>query len=667
MSGRRHLRRWAPGAWLALAPALAPGCFDRGDRWNLTEAPVVPFCDVGTRQCRLGKLDECQAKPGGEAWVTVDDCAAEGRVCVPSLLACKACLPSDDYCDGLDVRTCDASGDSSTLVEECGAIGKGWACRAGACVNLCAVATLEKSNVGCEYWAADLDNARISFTSNAAAQQFAVVVSNPQAELAADVEIYQDDGPVGGPHQPVLVAKATIAPRNLRVFNLGPREVDGSPPGQFDTGTHTALTRHAFRVDASVPVVAYQFNPLENANVFSNDASLLKPREAFTYDGNTLTTAYVVGGWPQTIAITDDPNTNFDPSNPIALRAFLTIVAATDGTVVEVEPTTAVLGGGLVPPTASGEVLTVTLDAFDVLNLETDDFDADFTGSVVRATGPVAVFSGSEASDAPRFDTLAERRCCADHLEEQLDPIRAAGSVFAVPHTPSRTRTVKAAGGDIEEVPEPDYVRFVSATPEGAVVTTTLPPPYDELVLVGLGDYAEVVAERDFVASSTRPLHVVQIAASQDAANVRRGLPGGDPSLVVVPPVEQFRADYVFLTPDKYAFDFVTVVSPPGAIVYLDDLPIEQASCDVADGDGLTAEERGSPTPPYYVYRCQLGFAAVDPLLQAPDNVFPGIQKDGVHRVLADQAVGVFVSGFDSYVSYGYAAGTELREIAPPF
>jgi len=40
---------------------------------------------------------------------------------------------------------------------------------------------------------------------------------------------------------------------------------------------------------------------------------------------------------------------------------------------------------------------------YDVLNLETGGFgaDADFTGTRVDADKPVAVFSGSEASDVP--------------------------------------------------------------------------------------------------------------------------------------------------------------------------------------------------------------------------------------------------------------------------
>jgi hypothetical protein len=34
--------------------------------------------------------------------------------------------------------------------------------------------------------------------------------------------------------------------------------------------------------------------------------------------------------------------------------------------------------------------------------------------------------------------------------------------------------------------------------------------------------------------------------------------------------------------------------------------------------------------------------------------------------VTSADAIGLLVTGFDSYVSYAYAGGTELREIAPP-
>ncbi|MES1189068.1 MAG: hypothetical protein ABUL60_34955, partial [Myxococcales bacterium] len=62
---------------------------------------------------------------------------------------------------------------------------------------------------------------------------------------------------------------------------------------------------------------------------------------------------------------------------------------------------------------------------------------------------------------------------------------------------------------------------------------------------------------------------------------------------------------------------------------------------------------------------CQLSFPKIDMSKPRPDNLAPGLQNDGVHRILANQPVGVVVDGFDYFVSYGYAAGTQLSFIVP--
>ena len=647
---------------LVVVSLFMGACFDRGDRWFDPPKAATAACKLGEARCS-GVLQRCDDGPSGAAWVTAEDCNSEGLVCADTLKKCTACLPGGGVCQGQNVLACNDDGSIGAKLATCDTA-QGLACREGACIQLCDEAQQSKSNAGCEYWPVDLDNATISPTENAAAQQFAVVVSNPQTNVPVTVRISQDDSEPGEPGDPYEIATAVIAPHNLEVFKLGPREVDGSPPGEFNTGTHTALTRHAYKVESDFPVVVYQFNPLDNVNVFSNDASLLYPREAYTYDSSDLSLSYVVLGWPQTIAITDDPNTNFNPQNPINLRATLTIVGTKEGTHVRIHPTTTVVGGGPVAETGPGGIIEATLDPFDVLNLETGDFNADFTGSLIESDGPVAVFSGSEASDAPHFEKLSQRRCCADHLEAQLAPTRTAGTTFALPHTPSRTKAVIAAGATVESIPEPDYVRFIAANGGGAEIVTTLPAPDDHFTLSAVGDFHEVRAFTDFTAQASGPVLVEQVMASQEACGIRQGLPGGDPSMMMVPPLEQARSDYVFLTPDKYAFDFVTVVAPASAKVLLDGQPIGPEVCEVAPADGLTNEQRGGD-PASLVYRCQLSFPTIDPSVD-PAVVTATNQNDGVHEVVADQPVLVVVMGFDAYVSYAYAAGTELKEIAPP-
>ncbi|MCA9597612.1 MAG: IgGFc-binding protein [Myxococcales bacterium] len=645
--------------------ALAASCsFDRGDRWLVQEVkPPPPLCTVGDQRCS-GGLQECQKLGGKLTWVTLDDCKAQGLVCVPGLFQCKTCVPNAGSCDGQTTQQCDANGDVITPGKTCDPT-TGSACRSGSCIDLCSQALQQRSNVGCEYWAVDLDNANVSASLNAAAQQFAVVVSNPQPDVTAKVSIEQDDSLPGDANAPFEVANASIPPLSLRVFKLGPREVDGSPEGSYDHGTHTALTRHAYRLTSDFPVVAYQFNPLENVNVFSNDASLLKPVEALGGASGAVVPSYVVLGWPQTIASTDDPKTNFNPNDPTDLRAFLTIVGTRPNTTVRVKSSTGIIAGGPVQTTLPGGDVEVSLGPFDVLNLETDDFNADFTGSLVSADQPVVVFSGSEASDAPFFSELSLRRCCADHLEEQLDPLRTAGKRFVASVSANRTRAVQAAGATIGVIDQPEYFRVIAATEAGARITTTLPGKDGNIVLSGRGDFANITSIHDFMLESDAPIMLSSVSPSQEAAGIPRGLPGGDPSLLIIPPIEQFRSSYVFLTPDKYSFDFIRIVSPPGATIVLDGQDISTLdSCVSAPGDGLTEAERGSAVPPFIVHRCQLSFPVIDPD-KTDDNLSPGFQDDGVHRIDSDAKIGVLVDGFDAYVSYAYAAGTELTQIVP--
>ncbi|HKO92214.1 MAG TPA: IgGFc-binding protein, partial [Polyangiaceae bacterium] len=624
---------------------------------------VIQSCSIGTVRCST-VLERCEAGDAGPAWVELDNCLARGLVCSAERVACLNCLPNSQTCDGQTVLRCDDAGESFSSVAECNPE-LAEACRGGRCTNLCTLAAEERSNVGCEYWAVDLDNAVAGPTLNAAAQQFAVVVSNPQPDLPALVRIERDDSLPNQPGNPVEVIQASVAPFNLLVFPLPPREVDGSPAGEYNTGTHTALTRHGYRITSTVPVVAYQFNPLENVDVFSNDASLLKPVEALRGSPGTLEDAYVVLGWPQTIASTDDPNTNFGSDAPLDFRAFLTIAATRDNTRVRVTSSARVISGGPVPELSVGGSAEFVLGAFDVLNLETDDFGGDFTSSVVASDAPVAVFSGGEASDAPRFDRIAERRCCADHLEEQLDPIRSAGKRFVAPLSFNRHLALANAGALLQAEPEQEVFRLIAVLESGANVRTSLDGELSEFRLEIRGSWREIVSTKDFWIESDSPVMLGNVTASQSAAGIAGNLPGGDPSFIIIPPIEQFRADYVFLTPDRYSFDFLRIMAPRTATVRVDTVPLDRIpGCHLESGSVLDR-----PLEPasfgYVVYRCQLSFPIIDPTLDGADALAPGEQSDGVHEVRSDQPIGVIVDGFDRNVSYGYAAGTELREIVP--
>ncbi len=615
------------------------------------ETQEVATCTEGIVECRGTQLVRCERGLRR----TLDDCAPRGQTCAPQLKRCTPCVPNEVTCESGNVMQCDSEGQARLLREAC-PMDRGLVCRQGSCVDLCAEASRTKSNIGCEYWPVDLDNA-VTSQGNAALQQFAVIVSNPQADIAARVTIEEDSALAGQPAVIRVIGEASVGPGRLEIFKLGPKEVDGSTPDRPNLGTHTALTRGAFRLRSTVPIVAYQFNPLENVSVFSNEATLLLPTAAFGASGR----AYVVAGWPQTIARSSDPATNFG----VDLRAFLTIVGTAPDTRIKVKTKARIVPGGPIPNGVAADTeFEATLQPFEVLNLETGDFGADFTGSTIDTSAPIAAYVGSEASDAPTFTTLADRSCCADHLEEQVTPIRAVGRGYVLGRMPNRSRVLAAAGAVIERFPEPELYRIVTTAPGRTTVTTTLPAPWQSFALEGEGASVTIPALRDFMLDADVPVIVADIQVSQEAAGVIRGLPGGDPSLTFVPPREQWRSEYTLLTPDKYAFDFLVITAPFGAQIFLDGLRVDASVCEASPGDGLEPSERGKPDAPFTVYRCQLSFPVIDPSSTAPNTLKPGRQNDGVHRVQADVPVGVLVYGFDAFVSYAYAGGTQLVDVS---
>ncbi len=692
-------------AGLALAlVSLAVGC-QRPSQGEGRDARVPPFRD-GAFYCATNDATACVGNtwlhcvPDGEFLRAESiDCAASGQICLEGR-GCLLCRPGAVDCFLGQPAQCNDEGTAWEPLGECDLEG-GEVCREGRCVNLCEVANQDSSYVGCEFYAVDLDNAAIGAGRDASSQQYAVVVSNP-GFTPSEVTVEIDTARAGEPSAPRVLQTVTVPPGDLEVLRLPRREVDGasslatcleerddacapnescwcrggvrpgaagaddcrcrtSPTGNgLNDGTHSALTSNAYRITSSAPLIAYQFNPLDNVGVFSNDASLLLPTSA-------IGRVYTVVGWPQTIADSTNPAEDFDPSrHDEDLRAYLAIVGTVPGTSVHITLGASVRRVvGFDEARAEygpGDVIDVTLGPFDVLNLETQGFNADFTGTLVEANERVAIFTGSEASDAPRFSDLANRRCCADHLEEQLFPNSTLGRHFFIGRGAPRSSALNRAfvtADSVGDFNEPEYARVVATGPGTTILTTSLPPPNDYFEFEQ-GQNLILVADQDIELSADQPVAVLQVIASQEAVGIPSAYPGGDPSIIAVPPVEQYRRDYVFLTPQYYAFDFVTIVAPRTADILLDEHPLDPAQCPSGPADGQPRRP-ADPPPEWIVYRCQLSFPDVIGLPNV--RVEDGDQNDGYHTLRATEAVSIIVWGFDSYVSYAYAGGLNLDPI----
>lgn len=621
--------------YLTIALFLLAACGPRvqpGDDGN--EPPCLGRCTaLGWEQCLSPGVfaDPVQCDPG--------------QSCTPEA-GCDVCFPGANYCageDGNEVWTCNAEGTEGEFVDRCPV---GQVCSYGVCKTPCERAEDLPSNVGCHFWAVDLDNEAVStpISNDAAAQQYAVAIAN--SNLApVTVRVYQNVARVGQPSQEELVITRSVAPGGLEQIDLPQREVDGTM-GQnsnyaIGSGSGTFVSPHAYRIEASEPVVAYQFNPI--IQQFSNDASILIPIQALGRD-------YSVLGWPTANPCGAPPGDPFY-NESIPDHTAVTIVGVEDNTTLTVVPTHPIAPSGgdsglSIARTQAGTPIQLTINRYDVVNLESDqpqvsifeclnflDQDGDLTGTTVQSNKPVAVFSslergaglgGANPPEPPGWDG---ETCCTDHLEQQMFPTEALGWEFAVSRSP-----VRSSDPGYEE---PDLYRIL-ATVDGTVVTTSLPAP-NNMFMLDNGQFVTFHADAGFTVSAAGgAIMVGQYLVSQGYIP-QGGI--GDPTFVVFPASEQHREEYVFLVPTTFSENYMVLAMPETAAVQVDGQPLGEFNNCVTGDIGMVGAIQ------YTQLTCPMA--------------------EGVHTISANMPVGLTVYGYYNVGSYGYPGGSDVRIINP--
>ena len=477
------------------------------------------------------------------------------------------------------------------MVEESGGSGEEGGGTTGSCDDLDELPT----NQGCEFWAVDLPNVSVvaPFTLDVvpADQQFAVAVVNPSDADNATVRIFVGD-------ETTPVAEGALPFDTLRIFSLPALNI---APGQTGAGGQ------AYRIESDLPIIAYQFQPLDNTSpVYSNDATILFPTHALTGDYTAITGD-----------ATFDGNDGFGIDD-INTGAFVSVVATEDDTVVTLFPTGALHAGQYEDVVlARGEVLT---------GISTERGSPSFgnlSGSRVIADKPVAVFSGSVSTSEPSSPS----KCCADHLEHQMLPLSAWGTAYAAAPAAGAT----GAGSDAS------MYRITGAFDATSLVYDPAAPAGAPSV-VNAGQTVAFISETPFVVRSSDPSKSFTVSqfllSNQYFSAFSRP---GDPSMIVLPAAAQFQDRYTFFVPQGYARNFVTIVRPVGTQMQLDDAALAGASfAPLGTLEGVTFE-----------------FAHVE---------VPG----GSHRVEADAAFAIIATGYDNDVSFGYAGGSGVGVISEP-
>ena len=449
----------------------------------------------------------------------------------------------------------------------------------------CEQAEAGESSVGCMFYAVDMDTSSDGLP-------YAIVTANVQTDVPANVSVQTREGGVWTDVQ----GPVPIQPLSLNEFMVPDRH-------QEATGIRTA---GAYRVVSDVPIVAYQFSPIDGASSFLSDASMLYPVQTLDSINHVISTRFI-------------------SSSPGAGYPYVTIVGTADGTVVQFTASNATIAGGGIQAAAPGQTISIALQDGDVANIVAANQANALTGSriVTDEDHPVAVLPGHTCINIP------DNVCCCDHLEEQLSGVRQWGQNFVAAHMPVRS------GGN----PEATFWQ-VYASEDGTTINfdfnpalSGLPGPSLNLSAGMVGEFmvsAPVGTEADFGISANKPIGVVGYMISSEAF----GSDIGDPAMAQYVPVEQFLPRYVVLVPGTWVNDVFVLTRPAGATITIDGTPVD---------DGLFVPV-GSGA--YEVARVPIA--------------------DGVHVLDGDdQKFGVVVVGYDQYDSYAYIGGTGTGIINP--
>jgi hypothetical protein len=454
----------------------------------------------------------------------------------------------------------------------------------------CEQAAQAATTVGCLFYAVDLDSHDME-----EAQQFAVAVSNVHQSIVANVSVSKGNG--GGWDAPQEVE---VPPMDLHVFNLPDYHMDGSG----------VMPKGSYKVESDVPIIVYQFNPVDGAASYLSDASMLIPV-------TSLSLTYDVIGWQQSCQSTCDGD----------MRAYFTVVAAFDNTQVTVEPSVAPLAGPDVPGT--GEWFTVQLDEGDVLEVETNAAYDSLTGTRIAADQghPIIVFSGQECAFIP-FEVYA-----CDHLEEQLPGMRFWGKAFVASRMPVRSTTATADDVLWQVYASENNTEISFSASAGVTGLPNSPSTLDQGEVLEFYAGGTTTEPGDFFVEASAPIGVMQYMIGSTNPNCE-GI--GDPAMVYVSPTEQFLPRYVVLVPGTWINDALIITRHAGASVDL-------------DGETL-------PDDPFM------------PVASSGFEVARVPVPDGIHTlsVAGDSSgLGVIVVGWDSYDSYAYTGGMGMGEINP--
>lgn len=410
------------------------------------------------------------------------------------------------------------------------------ACSNGACMSACEAAEKNHASIGCDYYAVDMDAASgppqdacftvfIANTSQGPAHMN-IQWNGTFIDLATYAKIPQGQGQ-SLTYAPYDV-NAGLAPGEVAIVFLAyapagnPLMPNVACPVPAAIGTEAQISGngigHGFHITTDMPVVAYQMLPYGGGRAAATGASLLLPTSAWA-DNYVAVTAYDTEA----------------PPIPFAQGPSLNIVAKEDNTTVTMRPKSDVIGGNGLPAGSANQPWTVVLNKGQYAQITQA---APLSGSPIQADKPVGVFGGHQI--------MSIDRCCGDHGEQMIAPVRALGYEYvAAPH------------GDRKPTSEERIYRIFGAV-DGTQLTYD--PPNVGPATVSLGQWLEIRTATPFSVRSQGDTHPFLMFTYMSGAGEQGEGGWGDADFVRMVPPQQYLNHYVFFADPTYPFTTLTVV-----------------------------------------------------------------------------------------------------------
>lgn len=271
----------------------------------------------------------------------------------------------------------------------------------------------------------------------------------------------------------------------------------------FDVGYRlheTELSKKAILIEADDEIVVYGVN----REVFSDDGYLALPTDVLGKEYYTM---------------------SYSPSY---YYGVLAVIGVQDRTHVSIQlPNTPHLNVTLKNHKyLKNEWINITLDRFSTLEIHAVP---DLTGTHIISDKPVAVLSGNKKA------VVGSTGGSRDHLTEMLLPVSSWGKNYATVPIPERHV------GDI--------FRFLSSEDNTHINVTGVingKPFHDRITIAKAGHYVEKKYDSALFSHivADKPISLFQFSQTQGGSGDL-----ADPAMIIVPPIEQYAADYTFTTP----------------------------------------------------------------------------------------------------------------------